>query len=127
MRQTISLTSVTACLMVVGLLAGCGEKQPEQAKEAAPATAETTVAAGAAADPAAKPMDVHPGKVLHDANCISCHDSGVYTRADRKIKDFTQLAAQVRRCDANLGTRLFDEELEQVAEYLNQAYYQYPK
>ncbi|CAA6817001.1 MAG: Unknown protein [uncultured Thiotrichaceae bacterium] len=72
-------------------------------------------------------IDSHPGKSLHDSSCISCHDSAVYTREDRKIGDFPKLLAQVKRCDANLGSRLFDEEIAQVAEYLNQAYYQYDK
>lgn len=68
---------------------------------------------------------LHPGKALHDANCISCHDSRVYTRDDRKVSDFPKLQAQVRRCDANLGTQLFDEELAQVTDFLNSTYYHF--
>ncbi|QLQ30416.1 MAG: cytochrome c [Candidatus Thiothrix singaporensis] len=68
---------------------------------------------------------VWPG--LHDANCISCHDSGVYTRADHKMQDYAMLSAQVRRCDANLGARLFDEDLDKVTDYLNDTYYHFAK
>lgn len=110
---------VIACLSF--FLAACGDKKEPSAEastqEAKP-VAGTIVATG---------IDAHPGKILHDSNCISCHDAKVYTRVDRKVLDFTQLAAQVRRCDANLGSRLFDEDLAQITDYLNQAYYKYPK
>ncbi|MEZ5536097.1 MAG: cytochrome c [Thiolinea sp.] len=120
------------------LLIGCGDKnesaqpQTQTATEADTAVntnteAKTDQVAGKAKAATVADLDVHPGKSLHASNCISCHDSGVYTREDRKINDFPKLLAQVRRCDANLGSRLFDEEIEQVADYLNQAYYKFGK
>lgn len=106
----------------LSFLVACGDKSEQStetaAKESKPVAGSTVVATG---------IDAHPGKILHDSNCISCHDAKVYTRADRKVLDFTQLSAQVRRCDANLGSRLFDEDLAQITDYLNQAYYKYPK
>lgn len=77
-----------------------------------------------------KPIEVseaqiRAGKEIHDKNCISCHDSSVYTRLERRMNNYPELLAQVRRCDANLATRLFDEEIQQVALYLNQTYYQF--
>lgn len=116
--------TISTCLLVSIFLAGCGEKdQPAQTEadtsgKSTKAEVTTQVAVN---------TDTHPGKALHDANCISCHDSAVYTREGRKIGDFPKLLAQVKRCDANLGSRLFDEEIEQVADYLNQAYYKYEK
>jgi mono/diheme cytochrome c family protein len=118
--------------LVALLLAGCGGRdesaQAEQkTDEVAQAQADTAAAGEAvkAATTSVADLDAHPGKALHDANCISCHDSAVYSREDRKIGDFPKLLAQVRRCDANLGSRLFDEDIEQVADYLNQAYYKF--
>lgn len=105
-------------------LSACGEKKP--AATAMPEAGKP--AEQAATDTAQVPAaEMNSGKAIHDANCISCHDSGVYTRADHKMQDFTQLAAQVRRCDANLGTRLFDEDLVKVTEYLNDTYYKFEK
>ncbi|HPQ97587.1 MAG TPA: cytochrome c [Thiolinea sp.] len=109
-------------MVLAVLLAGCGDhsSSTQQAAAESGAAAEQTAGDGSTAL-----LDQHPGRVLHDANCISCHDTGAYSRVDRKIRDRDQLLAQVRRCDANLGTRLFDEDMEQVADYLNQAFYHF--
>ena len=107
------------CMSV--FLVACGDKATPKTEEQAAKPVVTT----SNAQP--NEFDAHPGKALHDANCISCHDAKVYTRADRKILDYTQLTAQVKRCDANLGSRLFDEDLAQITDYLNQAYYKYSK
>ena len=34
---------------------------------------------------AALPGDSAAGKKLHDAHCMTCHDTSVYTRKDRQI------------------------------------------
>ena len=73
----------------------------------------------------------HPGKALHDESCSSCHiadhDAAFYTRADRKITSYDGLQSMVRMCDANLGTKLFDEDMTEIGNYLNQAYYKFPE
>ena len=111
-------------------LSACGEKASTTTEAAKPAE-QTAQAVAPNSPPQATEQvatnDVHPGKAIHDANCISCHDSGVYTRADRKMTDLTMLAGQVRRCDANLGTKLFDEDLDSVTAFLNETYYKFPK
>lgn len=119
--KNLALLSVTT-LCAALLLSACGEKaantaaSPEQkVAPNAPAQATEQVASGA-----------QTGKALHDANCISCHDAGVYTRADRKVTSLEALAGQVRRCDANLGTKLFDEDLDKITAYLNETYYKFP-
>lgn len=122
-------TTVCSGLLILLIgISGCGEKTSGTAT--APVDAKPVAAATAPNAPPAATVtadDVHPGKAIHDANCVSCHDTGVYTREDRKIKDFTQLDAQVRRCDANLGTRLFDEDITKVVSYLNDNYYKFAK
>lgn len=69
----------------------------------------------------------HPGKMLHDTNCISCHDATKYEVTGRKVSDFPALLAQVKRCNANLNPGLADKEIAQVADYLNQNFYRYEK
>ena len=123
MQQLNSFTTLVGLLLISLLLSACGDKTPTEqptSDSAKPIEAQT-------ASTGATGLAAHPGKILHDANCISCHDAKVYTRVERKVLDFNQLAAQVKRCDANLGSRLFDEDLAQITDYLNQAYYKYPK
>ncbi|MDQ5768776.1 hypothetical protein [Thiothrix subterranea] len=112
---------------LVFTLSACGEKASAPATEAAKPAEQTTQASASTAPAPVVAAGGHPGQAIHDANCISCHDSGVYTRADRKMTDLTMLAGQVRRCDANLGTKLFDEDLDNVTAFLNETYYKFPK
>ena len=34
------------------------------------------------------PGDSVDGKRLHDANCMGCHDTGIYTRKDRLVQSW---------------------------------------
>jgi hypothetical protein len=49
----------------------------------------------------------------------------MYTRPNRRVASAEALGAQVRRCDANLGLKLFDEDADDIAHYLNKAYYKF--
>jgi hypothetical protein len=78
--------------------------------------------------------DAAHGKELHDANCTRCHiemkggdGSALYTRSDRKVKSYSELEAQVRRCEANLNLLWFDEDVADVGSFLNQEFYKLPK
>lgn len=63
----------------------------------------------------------------HAGKCTACHDSQVYTRDDRRVTSYPALEAQVARCDANLGTRLFPEDLGLLVDHLNSSYYKFTK
>lgn len=65
------------------------------------------------------------GQGLHDSNCISCHNDSVYQRKNRIIKTMAGLKTQIRRCETTLDLTWFDEELDSVADYLNNKYYQF--
>jgi cytochrome c553 len=87
--------------------------------------------AAAHANPAAS-GDPKAGKTLHDKDCVGCHarmfggdGSKIYTRADRKVKNKQQLAAQIAACNVNVGTGWFPEDEAHVAAYLNQQYYKF--
>jgi hypothetical protein len=41
------------------------------------------------------------------------------------VKSFDSLVTQVNRCNVNLGTGWFDEEVESVARYLSENYYKF--
>ncbi len=66
------------------------------------------------------------GKKLFTASkCNQCHGTEVFTRKDRKVKNLAALEAQVRRCDSNLNTNWFDDEIIDVTAHLNKQYYKF--
>lgn len=65
------------------------------------------------------------GAELHQTNCLSCHGTEAYTRANRRVGSFSSLVTQVNACNVNLGMGWFDDEVESVARYLNDNYYQF--
>jgi cytochrome c553 len=75
--------------------------------------------------PITRAADAANGQSLHDDNCVRCHDSQVYTRADRRVTSLQALDTQVRRCDSTLGTTWFDEDIADVVQYLNENYYKF--
>ncbi|MDG6772984.1 hypothetical protein QCB45_01470 [Thiomicrorhabdus sp. ZW0627] len=68
----------------------------------------------------------HPGKVLLDkGQCMKCHEAKPFD--PQKTKDYPQLVKAVNFCNVNLNTGFWDEEVEELADYLNQKYYHYEK
>lgn len=61
----------------------------------------------------------------HDENCTGCHGTEMYTRDDRRMDSYAALQAQVERCDANLGTKLFPDDIEALVEHLNTQFYKF--
>ncbi len=76
--------------------------------------------------------DATKGKAIVDKQCSSCHismykgdGSGVYTRADHKVKTSSQLKARISGCNANTGAGMFPEDETDVGAYLNKTYYKF--
>lgn len=68
----------------------------------------------------------HPGKALHDkADCMKCHAAKPYD--PQKTTDYPKLVKAVEFCNNNLNTGFWEEEVEQLADYLNQEYYHFEK
>ena len=70
--------------------------------------------------------DLERGKLLYSARCVGCHDQSVHNRAARKALTIEGIRSQVRRWDAFLGGAWRDDEVNDVASYLNELFYQYP-
>lgn len=90
------------------------------------------IAIPAFANPFPKADPKRGEELVKKNNCNSCHVSivggdgtGIFTRADRKVKSPSALLAQVRICNTMLGTNWFPEDEENVAAYLNQTYYKF--
>jgi len=69
--------------------------------------------------------DAARGKTLHDEHCMKCHDTGVYSRDNRFIKNSEALAKQVQRCQLSAGAQWFDEDVNDVVEYLSTTFYKF--
>jgi len=69
--------------------------------------------------------DISNGDDLHFENCTGCHDDSVYTRDDRRVTSLSQLGKQVRFCKDAVGLTWFDDEVDDVIEYLNKTHYHF--
>lgn len=79
--------------------------------------------AGMSGTPAA--AGAERGKLLYETRCNACHATSVHNRSARKAKTFDALRAQVLRWSAEVGGSWNGDEIDDVAQYLNQRYYRY--
>ena len=80
----------------------------------------------AAAAYAALPGDAAAGKRLHEANCSGCHDTGVYTRENRRVRSLDALRGQVQACGHMAKQDFSPQQLQDLVKYLNDQYYRFP-
>lgn len=74
---------------------------------------------------AALPGDSAAGKRLHDANCMGCHDTGIYTRNDNIIQSLEALKTQLSDCSHALNKQLSATETQNIVKYLNDQFYKF--
>jgi len=82
----------------------------------------------AAASSAAQPQPGTPpsrGELLYATHCIACHTTQIHWRQKRLATDWTSLQAQVRRWAGNAALGWSDEEIVDVARYLNAVHYRF--
>jgi mono/diheme cytochrome c family protein len=65
------------------------------------------------------------GELLYATHCIACHTTEVHWRQKRLAVDWGSLNQQVRRWAGNAGLGWSDDEIVEVARYLNAAYYRF--
>jgi mono/diheme cytochrome c family protein len=66
------------------------------------------------------------GALLYQTHCIGCHSRQIHWRNAKLATDWASLSAQVRRWQANTGLQWTDEEIDEVANYLNRTIYKFP-
>jgi mono/diheme cytochrome c family protein len=76
---------------------------------------------------AAQAQPSENAKELYEENCLSCHGSEIFTRDGRMVTSLDGLERQVQRCETALGLRWFDEDIKDVAAYLNHHFYQFER
>ena len=71
------------------------------------------------------PGDSADGKRLHDANCMGCHDTGIYTRKDHLIRSLDALKEQLGDCSHMAKKEFSAIETQNIIKYLNDQFYQF--
>jgi hypothetical protein len=71
------------------------------------------------------PGDSADGKRLHDANCIGCHDTSIYTRKDHLIRSLDALKEQLGDCSHMAKKEFSAIEAQNIIKYLNDQFYQF--
>jgi len=67
------------------------------------------------------------GELLYAAHCNACHFSEIHWREQKLATDWSSLKTQVRRWQASIGLPWSEEEIIDVARYLNAVYYNFPE
>ena len=71
------------------------------------------------------PGDSADGKRLHDANCMGCHDTGIYTRKDHLVRSLDALKKQLSSCSHMANKEFSRIETQNIIKYLNDQFYQF--
>ena len=71
------------------------------------------------------PGDSADGKRLHDANCMGCHDTSIYTRKDHLIRSLDALKEQLGDCSHMAKKEFSVTEAQNIIKYLNDQFYQF--
>lgn len=91
------------------------------------ALAALFIAGGVSAGAFAQPLrDASRGELLYSTHCIQCHGSQVHWREKKLATDWSGLQAQVRRWQGVAGLEWRNEDIAEVARYLNALHYHYP-
>jgi mono/diheme cytochrome c family protein len=85
--------------------AGCSTQQPAPPEQAA---------------------DTSRGQALYESACSACHTEQSHWREKRLVSDWHGLLHQVTRWQQLVGRDWTEEEVKDVAEFLNRRYYHLP-
>ena len=73
----------------------------------------------------AQAADAQRGANLYDLRCGTCHTESVHGRQKRVAADFEEVRGWAERWNRSLLLRWDDDEIDDVAVYLNNTYYRY--
>lgn len=66
------------------------------------------------------------GQQLYENHCTACHESNAHIRAKRKARSIADIQTQIVRWRNHLELPWRAEDIEDVLNFLNSEYYQYP-
>jgi len=71
------------------------------------------------------PGDATKGKTLADKQCVACHDTSVYSRANRRVQSVEGLIGQVNGCVRQTGAKMDRDQINDVVKYLDESFYKF--
>ena len=72
------------------------------------------------------PSEPSRGELLYSTHCLACHSTQLHWRDKQAAQNWAGLKAQVRRWQATTGLSWSEEDITEVATYLNAQFYQFP-
>lgn len=73
------------------------------------------------------PTDVRRGELLYSTHCIGCHTAQLHWRDKKAASNWASLKAEVERWQKTSGLGWREEDVTDVARYLNALYYRFPE
>ena len=67
------------------------------------------------------------GQLLYDNHCVACHNTQMHWRDRRQASDWASLKAQVRRWQGEAKLGWSEDEIDDVARFLNDTIYRFPQ
>jgi mono/diheme cytochrome c family protein len=67
------------------------------------------------------------GQLLYTTHCILCHTTQVHWRDQHKVHDWDTLRTWVRHWEGEGLLQWTDDDVDAVARYLNETFYQFPQ
>lgn len=71
--------------------------------------------------------DALRGELLYSTHCIGCHNSQLHWRDRKAASNWASLKAEVERWQNTSGLGWREEDVTDVAHYLNTLYYRFPE
>jgi mono/diheme cytochrome c family protein len=71
--------------------------------------------------------DALRGELLYSTHCISCHNTQIHWRDRKAANNWVSLKAEVERWQKISGLGWREEDVTDVARYLNAQYYRFPE
>lgn len=74
---------------------------------------------------ASLPGDSASGMRLLDAHCMTCHQTDVFTRKDRRVQSLDALKQQLTSCTHMAEQEFSRSEMQDLLKYLNDQFYHF--